>query len=391
MNNKLLLGLSIASGCILLVLIGFLGAILWNPGTKSGDPAKDKPADPDDSRKKIVASPGKVVERKETTNPPPPPKPVANPDRVRQNLQPGKTYVTHTKGALNVRATDKDWGVEEVVTINYAFEAQIDREIESNDGETIVELRHFRHLQSLKFECKLEDVRISLGPVGDLLLPQAQGLSLKAVITSLRWAGVSPEELIGLGDKAKHFRSVDRLSGKKVRLTYVDGKGVMKVEPVKGEMTAAERDFHLASVLVSDSLILSDVDVKIGNRWSVDGSNFANLVDPSLLARTAGEIVLERAPDHIVEKKTCRHLTVASGRILFDDSDPKVGRIGYFEPHGSVYFSPDDQVVIRARLNGKAKLEKFSKDHLLFEARMRLLPELDVEYTCRVVETLKAR
>jgi hypothetical protein len=184
---------------------------------------------------------------------------------------------------------------------------------------------------------------------------------------------------------------VDHLSGKKVRLTFVDGKGVTKVETIKGEMTAAERDFHFASSLLSDSLIIPDIDIKIGNRWYVEGSNFANLVDPSLLARTSGEVTLERGPDHIIQNKTCRHLTVASGRILFEDSDAKTGQIGYFEPHGSLFFSPSDQIIIQARLQGRAKLEKFSTNHLLFETRMRRLPEMDVLYTCRVTDTRRHR
>src|SRR4051794_16399948 len=83
--------------------------------------------------------------------PPPEPAPckVGDPDRVRQVLRPGKTYKTHTMGALHMRGEDKDWGLSTVVTINYAFEALVDRQIESNDGVTIVELRHFRDLRSL--------------------------------------------------------------------------------------------------------------------------------------------------------------------------------------------------------------------------------------------------
>ena len=197
------------------------------------------------------------------------------------------------------------------------------------------------------------------------------GASLKAVLAGLRHLNIAPEQLLGLDQSAKAFVEVDRLSGKKVRLTYVDGKGVVKVQPVKGELSAAERDFLMASVLVSDSLIVPDADIKIGNRWSVDGSNFGNLMDPGLLARTSGEVVLERAPDHIIGGKATRHIKVAGGRILFDDSDPKVGRVGHFDAEGSsLYFSPEDQVIIQARLKGQAQLEKFSKDHLLFEARM---------------------
>jgi hypothetical protein len=355
-----------------------------------------------------AVKPGEEAQRAQVPNPPPPPKPVANPDRIRQNLRPGKTYVTRVKGALNVRGTDKDWGVEQVVTINYAFEASIDREIESNDGTTVVELRHFRDVRSLKLESRLEDLRIDLGPAGDALLagiglfaPEAaptagaiiqalDGASLKAVLGGLRLSGISPEELAGLNKSAKAFAALDGLSGKKVRLTYVDGKGVVKLEPVKGDLTANERDFLLASVLVSDSLIVPDADIKIGNRWSVDGSNFGNMVDPGLLARTSGEVVLERERDHIVQGKATRHIKVADGRVLFDDSDPKVGKVGHFDPAGSsLYFSPEDQVIIQARLKGKAELTRFSRDHLLFEARMRRQPDLEIAYTCEVRDTLR--
>lgn len=87
----------------------------------------------------------------------------------------------------------------------------------------------------------------------------------------------------------------------------------------------------------------------------------------------------------------CRRVKVVGGRILFEDSDPQVGRVGYFEPEGSMFFSPEDQVFIEANLRGKAQLEKFSKDHLLFEARMRRTPDLDILYTCTVRDTLRAR
>ena len=243
----------------------------------------------------------------------------------------------------------------------------------------------------MKVACKLEDARIDLGPVGDLLIPKLQGQSLKLLIDGLRWSGVSPEQLLGLADAVKAFHKVDQLTGKKVRLTFVNGKGVNKVEAVKGEITPAEKDFHFASSLLSDSLIIPDVEIKIGNRWLVEGVNFANLIDPSLLARTSGEVTLERAPDYIIRNKTCRCLTVVEGQVLLDDSDPKSSRIGYFEPRGSLFFSPADQVIIEARLKGKGKLEKFSKDHLLFETRMRRLPELNVVYTCRVTDTVKPR
>lgn len=391
MNKNLLLGLSATTCVVLLIIVAFLA------GRLGRDDGGHEPG-PDDE----PVGPGTV---KEVINPNPP-APVQNPDRVRQNLQPGKTYITHTKGTLHVRATDKAWGIEEVVTVNYAFEARIDREIESNDGTTIVELRHFRDVRSLKVLTQLEDIRLDLGPAGDLLIaglslfqdPATEiaagtiaaldGQSTKPLLNALRWAGISPEELTGLDERSKIFASVDRLSGKSVRLTYVDGVGVIKLEPVEGEMTLAEQEFHTSSVLVSDSLIIPNVDIEPGIRWTVDGSNFANFLDPSLLACTSGEVTLERSEgDYIAQNKTCTHLQVVGGRIYLDASDAKKGSIGWFEPRGSLDFSPDDQVIIQAKLQGTAKLEEFSTDHLLFETRMRRMPEIEIVYTCRVEDT----
>src|SRR5262249_36581707 len=147
-----------------------------------------------------------------------------------------------------------------------AFEAQVDRHIENNDGTTIVELRHFRDVRSVKVDSRLEDLRIDLGAAGNLLFgalknlgsvwrqPEAEqgatfirrvdGASLGGALTALRWAGVSPEKISGLDARAaKMVTQVNGLSGKEVRLTYVDGKGVVKVEAVKGAITPDERDF----------------------------------------------------------------------------------------------------------------------------------------------------
>ena len=62
---------------------------------------------------------------------------------------------------------------------------------------------------------------------------------------------------------------------------------------------------------------------------------------------------MERAPDHIVHNRTCRHLSVVSGRIWFDDSTSREGRVGHFDPQGSLYFSPEDQVIIQGKLKGR--------------------------------------
>lgn len=318
--------------------------------------------------------------------------------RLKESLVPGKTYSTHATGTVNFRGTDKDWGLETVISINYAFDSQIDRTIESNDGKTIVEVRDFREIRCLKFETRLEDVRISLGEsnegllnalaIFDVVAPgivqKLQGISLKPVLQGLRLAGIAPEKLLELDKHAKVFTELDPLTGKSIRITYVDGKGVTDLKAVKGEMTRDEENFHRTSVLVSDSLIFPKLDVRIGDQWLVDGRALAGMIDPGLRAFTRGDFTVQREKDKIVENQDCAQLRIVGGRILFDSSTPNEGRIGHFDPTGSCYFAKDSKVIIRASLKGTAVFEKFSKNHLLFEARSRNSPVVELNYTCRV-------
>jgi hypothetical protein len=396
-------------------LLGALSVVLWT--NRTGSAASAPPPDTENPDKEAKPSPtpptpeGKVVKREEIKSPAPPPKKVGDPERIRQNLKPGKTYVTHCSGTLNVRGEDTSWGLGRVVTINYAFEAQIDREIESNDGKLIVELRRFRDVRSVKVSSRLEDVRLELGerpgwlltllgkahPKVAILATVVQaldGVSTKPLLEGLRWAGVAPERMAGLDTSdVKMAAQINELSGKAVRLSFLDGAGVVKVEAVRGNMTRTERNFHFATSVLSDSLIFPDTQVRTGVQWTVDGSNFANLLDPAMLAKTSGEVVLERAADRLIAGKECRHLRVVEGRITLEsnEEDSKNEQMGHFDPHGSFFFSPEDQIVIEARLKGRAKLERFSKDHLLFETRMRREPQLDIRYTCKVTDTRKEK
>ena len=90
-------------------------------------------------------------------------------DRVPQVLKPGYTYQTHLKGSIRGPAENKKWAINVVVDVLYMFEAFIDREIVSNDGTTIVEIRTFRDVKSLDIHGKLPDVKIELGRAGQVL------------------------------------------------------------------------------------------------------------------------------------------------------------------------------------------------------------------------------
>jgi hypothetical protein len=330
---------------------------------------------------------------------PPPPK-VNQPERIRESLKPGKTYQCQANGTVTFRGTDRAWGLESVITINHEFESKVDRKIESNDGTKIVEIRHFRSVRSIKIESQVEDLRINLGGKFDGLLdglgffdPMAAGvlrklskLDLKAVAETLPWLGGTPEQLLGLDEKAKGFASIDRLTGKSCRVTYVDGTGVVEIEDVVGRLDPKERDMIRASVLVSDSLIFPNEKVAVDKSWTVSGRALGDMIDPSLRATTSGEFTLQRQPDRDLDGRKCALLKITDGRILFDSSNAKEGNIGHFDPAGTFDYSLEDKVVIRGNAKGAARLEKFSKDHLLFETRSIQQPTLQLTYRCKIID-----
>lgn len=327
-------------------------------------------------------------------------------ERVRQVLKPGYTYETHLKGSIHGPAENKKWAIKTVVDVIYTFEAFIDREIVSNDGKTIVEVRHFKNLKSLDIHGKLKDVRLDLGAQGKILLggltaisPEAaifvqqfNGLSLAPI---LRWLeGVVPiERMTGIEtDLIQAFSVVNALSGKAVKMEYVNGKGVVDVSDVKGVATPDERTFHQSCVLLSDALIFKDPEVKVGGKWEVNGRAFNHLIDPSLRATLSGQVGFIRLVDEDRSGKARRVLSIAQpARLNLEGSDRDEGRIGDLEPSGKLYFSPEDQVIEEAEIQATATLQRFSKNHLLFETAFRGKANVEAKYYCRVVKTAGGR
>jgi hypothetical protein len=309
-----------------------------------------------------------------------------------------------------MRASDKDWGFATVCNLNYAFVAIVDRTIEENDGHIIQELRHFKEVKSLKLESNLESARLELGSAGDFMFG---GLVLAVRPSSFPWFVETKRKieetnlrdfLAALGadrqltaafvqkdPMAKAFTAVGGLQGKKVRLVYRNDseptkRGVIRVTPVEGNMTSEERAFHFASSLLSDSLIFPDADVTKGDEWDVDGVNFIGLIDPSLLAYVDGSIKMMRAADQLLPGRSGRFpvLRVKDGELTFHKADTKAEQVGYFRPTGDLWFSTSDQIVVQGRLKGAGKMEAWSKDHLLFEARSDREPTMQVEYSCTI-------
>ncbi len=331
---------------------------------------------------------------------------VTDPDLVRQTMKPGKTYKTILKGTIDTRGTDHHWGVKTVVNIYYMFEAVVDREIVENDGEVVVEIRHFRDVRSIKVDTELEDVKLELGPAKYPVLiglaaiypPAAgatralDGVSLKPVLGLLGQLGIDPLKISGQSEKIfKMYTQLDTLTGKSVRLVYSNrpgDTGVNRFEAVTGPVTESEEFLHRHSAVLSDALLFPERTRKPGESWEVLGSAFGNLIDPGLRAAVAGKVVVRRGGEVRYGERPVTELVVVDGRLELLSRNPGEGQVGWFEPRGTLLFSLQDQVVVQGVLSGRGQLDRVSRG-LLFKSELRQEPKVSVRYTCEVTDTPK--
>jgi hypothetical protein len=334
---------------------------------------------------------GTTAKREELPKPPPPPaKPVANDQRIKETVQAGMNYHTVLKVGIQCRVEDSDWGAKLITNLTYVGEFVVDRRIESNDGKRVVEVRHFVEARNVKVVSEVEQLKIDFGPAG---VPILVALELYAPGSGAAFATTTPvvEAVFGaaadvmLKDAtAKAFGRVDSLSGKKVRIVYVDGIGVESVTPIDCGLTEDERDFVFSTAVLSDCHILPELKTKPGEFWKVDGAEFAGLFDPTWRGTPTGDVTIVRDPNQSINGQPHAVLKVSKGLITLNGTDAKSSRVGTFTPSGKLTYNLTDNFVDSAKLEGKMKVERMSRDHILFPATFKSTPSLTVDYSCRI-------
>lgn len=370
---------------ILVALVVLIAVLVTQRGSEGTTPT----ASPSGAASPAVVGENQIVLGKDLPSPPKSPKPVDDPDRIKETLREGKTYEAILKAGVVAQVEDKAWGIKKVVNLAYAAEMQIDRTIEKNDGKRVVELRHFVTSRNVKLLCDVGAVTIDLGPPGVLLLSALEYLQ-PGTIGAVALAKPIAERILGSGaqeaaksEATKAVAQVNTLSGKRVRITYVDGVGVEAIETVGCTLTQEERDFIFGTAVLSDCAIW-DLKKAVGERWQVDGSQLSGLIDPSLRASTSGELEFVRDVDGQESGKPYAALRVEGGSLSLNSSDASTRRIGSFTPAGTIRFSLTDKFVERAKLVGRFIIESVSTDHILFETSFRSRPTLTVEYACKI-------
>lgn len=376
-----LLGAAVAALIALVLVLAFNRGGGGNSNSKNDGGQKQ-------GREPEMVSAGDKVKREELARPPKPPKKI-DPDRITAAFQPGRTYEMVTKGNFVAKGTTSSWGETVVAFIQFIFESAIDRTIETNDGSTIVEVRHFKVVRSVQVDAKIEEVSLDFGWPGDLVLT-----CLESVVPGsyVMFESVKPfaadfakgEYQRQLDENAKVRGTVDSLSGKKVRLTFENGKGVTQIEPINCDLNEDERDFIFATAALADCFIMPDLKIKPGATWSVDGQNLAGLIDPALRGDTSGMITVARREDTKAGTHPAAVLEITQGRVVIDSTTPEQYDIGTFTPRGELIFDLEDQFVSSAELSGNISIENCSRDHILYETSFRTKPEITVTYTCKI-------
>lgn len=368
---------------ILLAFISLILVIAWPQRTETPKPGGH-------TGKKTIEA-GESVERG-GFSPPAKVAPVGNPKRIKEVLQAGKTYRTTMKLGFDARVEDKDWGLKQVINLAYVVELQMTRKIESNDGRRIEELRTFNTARATKLLSEVEDLAIDLGMPGililgaiDLIQPGTSTaiVSAQPLIESVLKVGVQAEMN---ANASKAFAHVDSLSGKTVRIAFLDdGSGVESLMPIGCTLNADEVDFIKDTAVLSDCYFLPNVESKPDDTWTVPGNQLIGYLDPSLRGVPSGEIVVVRKVDENRNGKQIAELAIEKGLVELNASDSSTRRIGSFVPRGKLEYNITDGFIQNGDLHGAMRIEEVSQDHLLFEANFRTEPKLDIQYHCEML------
>ena len=319
------------------------------------------------------------------------PRKINDPDRIKGALLKGRTYEVVLKGGFDGQVVDKEWGVKQTVSMAYQAEMNVERTIEENDGEVIVELRKFVTSRNVKLLADVDSVKVELGPRGTLVLgaiayiaPRVtQVLATAKPIVEAILQPASQRAVTGKVTKA--FGHVDSLSGKSVRITYRDGLGVESIQPVGCDLSASERAFIMKTAVLSDCYLMPNLKIAPGEPWNVDGSQLANFLDPSLRAFPAGQIEIVREKDDVHKgDEQYAVLKIQRGVVRLNATDASTNRVGEFTPKGRLNFNLTQGFVSDADMTGRFDIEEVSTDHILFETRFETHPIMQIQYTCKI-------
>lgn len=371
--------LALQAGAVL-TLVGLTFALLWGQAHDHvGELAIDhRPA----------LTSGEVARRTDIDRLAASPRPIDDPDRIKRMWPVGGTYEVLLKGGFAGFARDQDAGTAKRVHLAFAFEMQARREIESNDGRRIVEILAFDKVRAAKLLSQANDLALDLGPPGVSIFHSLDHLRLDAGTTMVPTRPVAeailaaPAEAVFDDADGRAFLQVGALSGKRLRITHVDGIGVESIEPVGCRLTASDRDYLFHAAVFPGAYLLPNENDQPGGARKVDASQLATFLDPSMRAIPRGHFVVERLPNCRQNARQYADLRVQGDTLWMDLlCCERPCFISGLE--GTLCYDPSDGRIETASLRGEFCGEGLPEEHLLFQVSARPFPRLTLSYCCR--------
>ena len=372
-------------GAVLVAVVALIAVLLLRD---AGDGAGLADEDGGEVEREVV-----TIGEGETVRPAPDPPetPVQNPDHVREVLKEGRTYRGTLTFGMEAKTVEKDWAVSEVLNTAYGGQATISRKIEENTGSRVIEIRTFDRIAVTLLATTVEDVSFDLGGFGTAAALVMQYVEPGSPVV---FATVAPmaEALLESGSQAYVNErnavtrgQLDELTGKSVRITYIDGEGVTALEPVGCTLTKDEAAFLGATAVLSDCYLLPK-GMKPGDTWDVSGRQMAGmLMDPTWRGVPSGTLEARRNADESTPFGPRAVVEITDGTIEIDTSDNADLSLGTMTPRGTMKVSRNEGHVTRGDLTASATINIKSKDHILFESSFKTDPRFMIEYECELL------
>ncbi len=335
-----------------------------------------------------------------------------NRPEILQNMrEEGKTYCSAIVGKVSGRAKKRDWeAIQVAANFNYIYTMKTTGKIIKNDGRTIVEERRFDNVGE---NCVVTDVsaRLSLpeeGMVGKFIDSFVRGITgglvsgrdaVKLANHVIRFdkvpEGMMPflEEIFDTDEIADKIKMLSKekdgriLEGKTVRITFEDGMGVTKIEPVGNyKLSVEEQEIIKRTNYVMDYYLMPEKKVAVGEEWKINADVFSGLIDPRLPGKIIGEITVERIADFRRKGKGVnKRIRLTDGKISVVNPEGGNTVRGEVTRVSGMAIRPDEhRVVTSAGLRGYVQYKEVSRHHLLFDATMETEPRFEVKYECEV-------
>ena len=342
-------------------------------------------------RKPPEAHAGQLVKREHLAAEPIPVQLLGDPQRLRNAFQAGRTYETLLKGGLVCRLEDGlDWLGH--AHLAYVFEVLAHRTIESNDGRRIVEVRHFENVSMVKLITGAPgtpNLEIDLGKPGRPVLkplrpPQA---TTGFVELSPRLVG---DAILSAGSRAavddqpsSACLRIDALSGKTIRMTYLDGLGVESIEPIGCALGPLHVEFLFHTSLAADSYFLSQSWGPSGKPRALDASHLGVFLDPSLHAVVEGRTRVRQSTEHAQDGIHLRICQRQDENVLqLRSVRPSRQMVGKLVLEGNLHSDPRGRYIQAANLSGTLCVQVLPQDSFLFGDVFGSQPEVALSYHC---------